>query len=286
MFGEDIVKPVRDAHYKYASFVRLYMDKLEDILKPYLRNPAARERIARYLEGETVEGLTKQEIQAAERLRKEFFGADPDSGLFKEFGLDPNRFLTDYLPRLRKGEDLSKILPAEVYQEVKFFAEFERTAKVFENREYDVLTLAMAYLRSGAKRKFFKPVQDVIDPLLSDMDPNRKRLFDMWWGVLMGRPIADEIMINTMIERLAGPVYRACSSGRPEVLAPMFRSGVAAGGGGGETNAGCGKVSGSGGAASVLSGVSGASFRPRPSRPASRPNAAAPARNAPGVRRA
>jgi len=216
VFGEDIVKPVRDAHYKYASFVHLYMNKLEDILKPYLRNPAARERIARYLEGETVEGLTKQEIQAAERLRKEFFGADPNSGLFKEFGLDPNRFLTDYLPRLRKGEDLSKILPAEVYQEVKFFAEFERTAKVFENREYDVLKLAMAYLRSGAKRKFFKPVQDVIDPLLSDMDPNRKRLFDMWWGVLMGRPIADEIMINTMIERLAGPLYRALRKQFPD----------------------------------------------------------------------
>src|SRR5690606_31907519 len=57
VFGEDIVKPVRDAHYKYANFVHLYMNKLEDILKPYLRNPAARERIARYLEGETVEGL-------------------------------------------------------------------------------------------------------------------------------------------------------------------------------------------------------------------------------------
>lgn len=216
VFGEDVVKPVRDAHYKYANFVHLYMNKLEDILKPYLRNPAARERIARYLEGETVEGLTRQEIQTAERLRKEFFGADADSGLFKEFGLDPNRFLTDYLPRLRKGEDLSQILPAEVYQEVKFFAEFERTAKAVENREYDVLTLAMAYLRSGAKRKFFKPAQDVIDPLMSDMDPNRKRLFDMWWGVLMGRPIADEVMINTMIERLAGPVYRALRKQFPD----------------------------------------------------------------------
>src|SRR5690606_9719595 len=48
VFGEDIVKPVRDAHYKYANFVHLYMNKQEDILKPYLRNPAARERIARY----------------------------------------------------------------------------------------------------------------------------------------------------------------------------------------------------------------------------------------------
>lgn len=207
MFGEDVAKQVRDAKHMDHVFVRQWSKVLDDILRPFRgsRGAESRVRIAKVLDGTPVEGVTQAEREAAQQLRERFFNP-----LFEEFGIDPDRFLTDYLPRLRAGNDLSREIPAEEWIKIKFFAEEVRTAiDAQEPREWDVLELTTRYLRSGSKRKFMEPARQAVEPAVANMDPHRRMMFETWFGQLTGRRTMDEIMLDDFLDRTVGRVVRA-----------------------------------------------------------------------------
>lgn len=208
IFGEDVVRPWRDEYRKTQVFVRQWERVLEDILQPFRSNTEARQRIGLLLEGESVANATAAEIRAAQQLRERFFGANPDSALFREFGLDANQFLTNYLPRIRRGEDITSVSMAEIPAPIRFFAELHRRGEL-DPRETDVLTIASAYLRSGARKKFLEPVQSALEPVAANMHPDRRRAYEAWTGLLLGRTTWDERALDATMEAVIAPLVRA-----------------------------------------------------------------------------
>jgi len=206
LFGEDVAKQVRDAKHASQVFNSQWGNVLDDILKPFkgLRGAKSRVRIGKLLDGTPVEGVTDAERLAARELREKFF--DP---LFKEFDIDPDRFLQDYLPRLRAGRDLSTELPAEEWTRIKFFAEEMRSAiDGPEDRLWDVLDVTTRYLRAGSKNKFMEPARLAVEPAVAQMDPHRRMAFETWFGQLMGRRTVDEMFLDKTLDATVGKVVR------------------------------------------------------------------------------
>ena len=222
VFGEQVVRPWRNAARQYRTFVAEYEKILNQIFKPFMRNPDARNRITMMLEGEMK--AKGPEGAAAKQLRKLFYGRNPNEGLFKQFGIDPERFIKEYSPRVREYDDLDKAFPQGIPQELKFFAEMQRTGDL-DPRDMDALTIAIRYLRAGAKKKFFDPVVKHVSEYVSVMHPDRRLLYEQFQNSILGRPVMEERMIDGAIKALINPLLRPFGkelTGRPAQQVGVF----------------------------------------------------------------
>lgn len=199
VFTETLVRPARNAYKKLYLFERAHEQRLYDVLKPVLNNPAALERVTLILEGEAPKGATAVEHEAAKSLREWY------DKLFKEFGLDAERYLEEYAPRVREYGSFLEIVKQNpsAPKELQFFAELERTAptEVFP-RDLNALSSALTYLRLGARKKFLQPFLDEVAPLVQEMHPDRKRIWEDFVSVLLHRPVWEERLVNNMTDAI------------------------------------------------------------------------------------
>ena len=222
LFGEEVVRPWRNASRQYNVFVNEYEKILRQAFRPLAENPQARERVQLMLEGELKISGTEGAI--ARQLRKSFYGSDQNSALFREFGIDPERYIKEYAPRVRKSGSAEKAFPQGVPQKLKFFAEEERTGNLMP-RETDALQTAIMYLRAGAKKKFFDPVVEQLQPYVDQMHPDRRFIYEQFSNSVLGRPVLEERMCNELIRAIANPLLKRFGkevTGRPSQSASAF----------------------------------------------------------------
>jgi len=222
LFGEPIVRQWRVANAQYERFVKEYERILYDIFKPFAKNPQERERITLMLEGKLP--LKGREGVAAMRLRKEFYGENPESGLFKQFRINPNQFHHEYSPRIRQAGDIEFAFAGGLPQEYEFFARMHRSGEL-DPRETDALNIALAYLRQGAKEKFYNPVIESVKPLVDEMHPDRRFIYEQWVNTILGRPALQERLANEAIRKVANLVLKPFGrelKGRPAQAASSF----------------------------------------------------------------
>jgi hypothetical protein len=222
LFGEPIVRPWRVATTQYQRFTKEYERILYDIFKPFAKKPQARKRITFMLEGELP--LEGPESVAAMRMRKEFYGENPESALFKQFGINPDQFHHKYSPWIRQAGDIESAFAGGLPQEYEFFARMHRSGEL-DPRETDALNIALAYLRQGAKEKFFNPVIERVKPLVDEMHPDRRFIYEQWVNTILGRPALQERLANEAIRKVANLVLKPFGrelKGRPAQAASSF----------------------------------------------------------------
>jgi len=222
LFGEPIVRPWRVATAQYERFMKEYERILYDIFKPFAKKPQARKRITFTLEGELP--LEGPEGIAAMRMRKEFYGENPESALFKQFGINPDQFHHKYSPRIRQAGDIESAFAGGLPREYEFFARMHRSGEL-DPRETDALNIALAYLRQGAKEKFFNPVIERVKPLVDEMHPDRRFIYEQWVNTILGRPALQERLANEAIRKVANLVLKPFGrelKGRPAQAASSF----------------------------------------------------------------
>ncbi|MGE5483688.1 MAG: hypothetical protein ACM3X4_01580 [Ignavibacteriales bacterium] len=222
VLGEQVVGPWRSASRQYRAFVSDYEQVLNEAFRGLGDKPQARERVGLMLEGKMpLQGI---EGRAALILRQSFFGEKPGEGLHGEFEIDPKRFLEDYLPRIRAAGSVEGAFPGGVPDELKFFAEYERTGNLMA-RETDSLTICLQYLRAGAKKKFFDPVIQQVKPYVDAMHPDRRWVYEQFVNSVLGKPIMEERLCNGLVKAIANPILRLWGkeiTGRPSQTISAF----------------------------------------------------------------
>lgn len=125
--------------------------------------------------------LTRDELDRLEQIR-DWLGRDPESGLFQYFGVDPDKFLTDYLPRIREAvinnPRLKEVPDGElkafwdmIHKDAsipKEFDEFFKHSRSVHNvqstlLERDPLVLLNKYNMVGHRGKFLGPIWQEYD---------------------------------------------------------------------------------------------------------------------------
>ncbi len=203
MFGEAVVRPFRNAYFAMQKFINDYETELAKILKPVLGKEESLERITLLLEGQQVVTATPVEREVARKLR------DWYDRLFREFGLDADRYLKDYAPRIRQAGSVRAAFGSRPPAELQFFAAMERVAEVpVFPRELNAYTAALTYLRQGARWRFLGPVIEEMASLREFMHPVRRWVYDQWVKWLLGRPVLDEELAHGVIEQAIKAVYK------------------------------------------------------------------------------
>jgi len=123
--------------------------------------------------------LDEKALEVGRNIRR-LFGENPGDGLFALFGIDPIKFLRDYVPRIRQSvEELAakkisltpenifaQAFPKGVPREIKFFAEMDRIEELLSfDAEKDIGIILDRYLAQGLKKKFLNPVWRELDSL-------------------------------------------------------------------------------------------------------------------------
>lgn len=112
--------------------------------------------------------LEDADFDRVRRLREDFYGTNPQSGLYNKFGIDPNIWLTEYQPRIQSWLDaadpdtLNQLTawemvqriygrnPGDIPRDLKFWAENMRTSEMVDFvRDKDALSLAIRYNHKG-----------------------------------------------------------------------------------------------------------------------------------------
>lgn len=210
LFGRDIYQTITTEAKKMTTFTRLWTDRLINILQKHKTTSLqARERIGRLLDGQEVQGATTAERAAATEVRRLFYGEGPGQALHGEFGIPASMWLQDYLPhvRSRSVEELDRMLATMEPRYRNFFAEFHRRGDITDS--YDVLDVGLRYLRAGAKKKFLEPALEQIQPLVDQMHPDRRRLFEGMVNNVFGRPSDQERLIDSTLRNMLNPIFRA-----------------------------------------------------------------------------
>ena len=201
IFGDVIAIPWRNAVRAHKYFMTEVQDELFDILQPILKtkDEGARLRITDLLEGNLPPNATQDEVLVGAKLRAWY------DRLFTEFGIDPERRLPNYAPKIPvKGAIAQPPLPDAPPKELSFFAELARMAQEegmpFER---DALQAALTYLHLGSRKKFFQPVKDMVRPYTHIMHPTRKNVYEAFENSILNRPIwEDRLIDNTTTEAL------------------------------------------------------------------------------------
>lgn len=233
LFGEPIVTPLRNAMRMTQAFEGEYQEWLYNIIKPIIRDKAARERVTYLLEGKKVKGATSTDRKVAAELREWY------NDLFKKFGIDANRFLENYAPRIRQAGTIRDAFGTKPPKELTFFAEMERKADTpLFPRETDALIAASEYLRLGARKKFIQPAFDVVDQykgnrLVFDktgevyfsekagrqiMHADRIRLLEEFKNSILRRPIWDERLMNGLVDTVGEALGKELGASKRKVL--------------------------------------------------------------------
>lgn len=145
---EDAVR-LNDKYHLHQNFVDKFAGTLRSIFKG--TNETKRAAYTAWLEAPNklaVEDHFKFSRQDKINVRKlrGFYNR-----MFSEFGLDSERFLTEYSPRLRQFNSLDEAFPQGLPREIKFFADFMRGPdSTIDIREMDALVNATKYLRDGS----------------------------------------------------------------------------------------------------------------------------------------
>lgn len=220
VFGEPIVRDFRSAKREHDPFLKQYMDILAEIFRGDARNVDLLEEVTDALEGKADVSAAAKEI--AGNLRNLFYGNSPNTALFREFEIDPGRFIEDYAPRIREQGDYKV---AGIPKELSFFAEMYRTGEL-QPRERNALKIAKAYLRAGARKKFFGPVVEKWEPAIGKMHPDKRRMYEDFVNMVLGRPSREERITNELIKNIVNPIIRPLRKeigGRPaQVITSMI----------------------------------------------------------------
>ena len=203
VFTEPVMNIYRNTLRPLQHFEAEFQEGLYNVLRPIKDNVDALERVTLRLEGTRAVGLTQQEEAAVLALREWY------NRLFKEFGLDADRFLTDYAPRIRKAGSIRAAFGNDVPEELRFFAEFERDLLAEEfPTERNALTAALAYLRIGAKKKFIQPAMDAAAPLAAAMSPTRRGMYDAFVNTVLHRPLWEERLTSNLISEMMDSIKK------------------------------------------------------------------------------
>ncbi|MGD9644012.1 MAG: hypothetical protein AB7V08_14940 [Elusimicrobiales bacterium] len=199
LFGEQVVRAFRNATYMMYHFINDYEKRLYEILKPVIKDRSALERITLLLEGNDVPRATEVERKVAAELRKLY------DDLFREFGIDPDRYLKNYAPRIRQAGSVWQVYQATGRpRDLQFFADFERVAKFpLFPRELNALTAGLEYIRRGAQARFLGPVLKEMEKIVTYMHPDKQRIYDEFVNAVLGRPLPDERLVQEIIGQAA-----------------------------------------------------------------------------------
>ncbi|MBT9132743.1 MAG: hypothetical protein DDT33_01272 [Firmicutes bacterium] len=191
VFGETLVRPLRNASRQVQAFESSYQNELYKALKPIIKNVESMERVTLMLEGKVPANLTAAEKQAFTGLREWY------TTLFKEFGIESERFLQDYAPRIRQYGSIRKAFGTDIPKDLQFFAELERTAKdiVFPT-ELNSLLAAIGYLRLGARKKFLQPALNYTSQFVRHMHQDRQFMWREFENAILQRPLWEERLLN------------------------------------------------------------------------------------------
>lgn len=131
--------------------------------------------------------LTRDELDRLEQIR-DWLGRNPESGLFQYFGVDPEKFLTDYLPRIREAvinnPGLKELPEGEIEtfwktvfadaappKELDEFFKHSRSVHNIQSTllERDPLVLLNKYNMTGHRGKFLGPLWEEFDQTVKGM---------------------------------------------------------------------------------------------------------------------
>lgn len=233
---------LEDLRGKYMS----YLDRHMPELKPIFSGTSAEKRVqySAWLEApdkaavEKALNFSKQDRINVRKLRGIF------DKHFTEFGINPDRYLTDYLPRLRMAlRDLPADVSPDEYnaairrafgdnvpKEVKFFAEFSRKDGAgVDFRELDSLKLVSRYIREGAFKKFVGDQYNLMSykyrydkPFIKDFDKRGVNVtvdaFNSYLQTFRRPPSAVFSTIDDAVDRVVRFVSRAEGRKVPEGL--------------------------------------------------------------------
>jgi len=170
-------------------------------------------------------GLTDVDLGVGEKLR-DIWGRNPGDGLYGLFGIDPFKFQTSYVPRLRRAvADLktkgialepenifAHAFPQGVPREIKFFAEMDRLSEVLNfDAEDNVALLMDRYVTQGLKKHYLNPIWREFDA--ARREASRAGNFDSkvlnpaidaWRETVMGYKTPGEKAIEHFTERFMG----------------------------------------------------------------------------------
>ena len=158
--------------------------------------------------------MTDGEMRVAERIR-EIFGGSVEEGLFQKFGVRPDDFLEDYLPRIRKyyqanswkvpGDGNRHPFLKEVFDnatpphELDAFFKHQRVSDIIKMAmDDDPLSLLLKYNTIGHRETFLGPLWSEIDGYVrgagKGMDKKLLKRFQLYRAQVMGLPegMADE----------------------------------------------------------------------------------------------
>ncbi len=213
VFGEPLVRPIRNALTKMRPFVDQQTGELADIFNPVLKEyksgtarNSAMQRITYLIEGKDVPTAGAVDQEAATNLRGWY------NQMFQNFGFGSERYLTDYSPRIRQaGGFIDQAFGRQVPQELRFAAEYERKLKVpMLPYGENAMENALSYLRAGSRRAFLQPALDTVEPYVNLMSQGRKDAWKEYTDSVLGRPVWDEKMvqgaINTVAQNMIGDV--------------------------------------------------------------------------------
>lgn len=170
--------------------------------------------------------LTDKDLVIADRVR-EFFGKDVNSGLFSKFGMDPQKFLTDYAPRIRDyanlnigrlneitiGELTSHVFKNDVPKEVRFWAENQRASELINmSVDDDILSVSLKYNNVGHKKLFLDESWKRLDEYLvnnrTKIPPEVELRMNEYREKIMGVHLTDgEKMVQNFGTRLAQKMF-------------------------------------------------------------------------------
>ena len=162
-FFDKIYRPVMGAYNQNLVWKRPLIERVGKLFKGV--DSKSQTRITHYLEGTSEKfkdaPLTAKEIEISTHARNMY------NKLFKEFGIDPNRFLTEYSPRVREMGSFQAYLGKHTTapQQIKFFAELERTGELFP-REEKAQSLLLSYIHAGGKKKFLAEPWQIANKML------------------------------------------------------------------------------------------------------------------------
>lgn len=221
-----VSQAVRDARNFETAWItgkrleRTGVTGLQEIQKAAGRGANA-ERVTDWLEAaldparlKVVEqGMTPNEIKAARSLKQWY------NRLFDEFGLDSDKFLTDYAPHIRKHADEfgNKVMTTwkqtrgemSLPKELRFFADEFRfgTLRVYEKDAFEV---AARYLRAGTNRLIVnEPWKQAFNVLRTIKDQSVTRPLFHYLEAIRGREFMEQknaldITIRRMLKALPG----------------------------------------------------------------------------------
>lgn len=224
---------LQEAEHAKVQFLRPWVKELGEILAPHKSRVhemwdhlTIKERVAagKGSEGELASSATRfaaPELDAMERTR------DWLNRLGKELEIDPQMWIADYLPRMKKADyDVDKFLQSEraAPKDMKFFAEMARSGEL-DHRDTDLYRLLYNYARLGARKKFlgkpYEELQELINgkiriqektgewttverevPLAGDVKDRLKRHAEFMYGIPDRTEKAMEHAVGKGIERL------------------------------------------------------------------------------------